>query len=528
MKRRNFIASTAATLAMPAVGHAQSARVFKWIPESDLAVLDPVWTTAYPTRGHAYLIFDTLYGQAGPRGGYGATPQMVAGHTVEDDGRTWKLTLREGLVFHDGTRVLARDGVASITRWSARDPIGQTLMARTDSLSAPDDKTIVFRLKKPFPLLPDALGKIAPNACVIMPARIAATDPFKQVTEMVGSGPFRFKADERVQGAHYAYERFAGYVPRPDGDVEWTSGPKVAHFDRIEWHVIPDAGTAAAAMKAGEMDGWLLPPGDLLPLLDRERHLKREPVYETGFEAWCRLNHLHPPFDNPAVRRALFPAIDQETEMVAMMGEDPALRKVPCGIFPPGSPMASDAGMENILPRPDAGRAKRALQAAGYQGETVVLLVATDFPTIKGASDVLANTMRRAGMTVDYQAMDFGTLVQRRVSKKPPAEGGWNAFCSFSTSSDFSTPATHFLLRCNGEKAFYGWPSSPRLEELHDAWFDAPDVAGQKKIAAEIQARAFVDVAYIPLGVFYNPSVYRRDVTDILHGFPIFWNMRRA
>jgi peptide/nickel transport system substrate-binding protein len=109
-----------------------------------------------------------------------------------------------------------------------------------------------------------------------------------------------------------------------------------------------------------------------------------------------------------------------------------------------------------------------------------------------------------------------------------PAEGGWNAFCSFSTSSDFSTPATHFLLRGNGEKAFYGWPSSPRLEALRDAWFDAPDLAGQKKIEAEIQAEAFVDAAYIPLGVFYNPRVYRRDVTYILHGFPIFWNMRRA
>jgi peptide/nickel transport system substrate-binding protein len=513
---------------MPAVGHAHSARVFKWIPESDLAVLDPVWTPAYPTRGHAYLVFDTLYGQAGPLGGYTATPQMVAGHTVEDDGRTWKLMLREGLAFHDGTRVLARDCVASVRRWGARDVMGQTLMARIDDLSAPDDKTIVFRLKKPFPLLPDALGKIAGNSCVIMPERIANTDPFKQVMEMVGSGPFRFKADERVQGALVAYERFAGYVPRPDGVVEWTSGPKVAHFDRIEWHVIPDAATAAAAMKSGEMDGWLLPPGDLLPLLDRERHLKREAVYDTGFQMWFRPNHLQPPFDNPAVRRALFPAIDQETEMVASMGDDPSLRKVPGGFFPPGTPMASEAGMDNILPRPDYDRARRALQAAGYKGETVALMVATDFSTIKAASDVVADTMRRSGMNVDYQAIDFGTLVQRRVNKKPPSEGGWNAFCSFATSSDFFTPATNFLLRGNGEKAIFGWPSSPRLEELRDAWLDAPDLARQKKIAAEVQAQAFADVPYIPLGAFYNPSVYRRDVTDIVHGLAIFWNMRRA
>jgi len=190
--------------------------------------------------------------------------------------------------------------------------------------------------------------------------------------------------------------------------------------------------------------------------------------------------------------------------------------------------MASDAGMDNILPRPDYDRARRALQAAGYKGETVALMVATDFPTIKAASDVVAETMKRAGMKVDYQAMDFGALVQRRVNKKPPAEGGWNALCTFATSSDFFTPATHFLLRGNGEKAYFGWPSSPRLEELRDAWFDAPDLGGRQKIAAEIQAQAFVDVPYVPLGAFYNPSVYRRDITDILHGFPIFWNMRRV
>ncbi|HKD74730.1 MAG TPA: ABC transporter substrate-binding protein, partial [Ktedonobacterales bacterium] len=105
------------------MGTAQSARVFKRIA-SNLSILDPVWTPDYATRTHGYLVYDTLYGQTGPRGGYTATPQMVDGHTVEDDGRTWKLTLRDGLVFHDGARVLARDCVASIRRWGARDSMG--------------------------------------------------------------------------------------------------------------------------------------------------------------------------------------------------------------------------------------------------------------------------------------------------------------------------------------------------------------------------------------------------------------------
>ena len=134
MRRRTFLAASAATLALPAVARAESQRVLKFIPQSDLAILDPVWTTAYVTRNHGYMVFDTLYGQTGKASGYKATPQMVAGHVIENDGKTWKLTLRDGLLFHNGERVLASDCVASIKRWGARDAFGQALLARTDEL----------------------------------------------------------------------------------------------------------------------------------------------------------------------------------------------------------------------------------------------------------------------------------------------------------------------------------------------------------------------------------------------------------
>ena len=77
----------AATLALPAIARAESQRVLKFIPQSDLAVLDPVWTTAYVTRNHAYMVYDTLYGQTGQKDGFKATPQMVAGHVVEENER---------------------------------------------------------------------------------------------------------------------------------------------------------------------------------------------------------------------------------------------------------------------------------------------------------------------------------------------------------------------------------------------------------------------------------------------------------
>ena len=310
MRRRTFLATSAATLALPAIAKAENQRVLKFIPQSDLAILDPVWTTAYVTRNHSYMIYDTLYGQTGKQYGYKCTPQMVAGHVTDNDGKTWKLTLRDGLVFHNGDKVLASDCVASIKRWGARDAFGQALMARTDELSAPDDKTIMFRLKQPFPLLPDALGHGASNMCAIMPKHIAESDPFKAITDFIGSGPFRFKADERVQGSLFVYERFDQYKPREDGEQSFTAGPKIVHFDRVEWHVQPDIGTKAATMQAGEADWWENPPADLLPLL-RKANVQTPITDHSGGPFLLRPNHLYPPFDKPAVRRALMGAIDQ-------------------------------------------------------------------------------------------------------------------------------------------------------------------------------------------------------------------------
>jgi peptide/nickel transport system substrate-binding protein len=204
MRRRRFLGTSAASLAAPRIAQAQGGRLLKFIPQSDLSVLDPVWSAAYVVRNHALMVFDTLYGvdQA-----YRIQPQMVEGHRVEDDGKTWLLTLRDGLFWHDREKVLARDCVASIRRWGARDSFGQTLMAATSELTPVDDRTIRFRLARPFPLLPAALGKPGTNVCVMMPERLANTDPFKQVSEMIGSGPFRFIAEDRVPGSLVAYER---------------------------------------------------------------------------------------------------------------------------------------------------------------------------------------------------------------------------------------------------------------------------------------------------------------------------------
>ena len=118
--------------------------MLKFLPQADLATLDPVWTTADVTRNHAHLVFDTLYGQDN---NFQPHPQMASGHTISADRWQWDITLREGLKFHDGSPVLARDCVASIQRWWQRDGFGGVLRAATDEVSAPSDRQIRFRLR---------------------------------------------------------------------------------------------------------------------------------------------------------------------------------------------------------------------------------------------------------------------------------------------------------------------------------------------------------------------------------------------
>jgi peptide/nickel transport system substrate-binding protein len=525
MRRRQFLAATAATLAMPALARGQSSQVLTVVPQADLAVLDPVWTTAYQTRDHATMVFDTLYGTDSS---FRAQPQMVEGALADADGKQWRLTLRPGLKFHDGTKVLARDCVASIRRWGARDSFGQALLAATDELSAPDDRTIRFRMKRPFALLPDALGKAPPSICAIMPERLAATDPQTQVTEMVGSGPYRYKQDERVPGSRVVYERFADYVPRPDGTPSGTAGPKQAHFERVEWRIIPEGGTVAAALQRGEVDWWLIPDVDLLAPLRRDAKLTVRNTDPSGFIATMRFNQLIPPFDNPALRRAVLAAVKQADYMTALAGTDPSLWRDGCGVFCPGTPLASDAGMAALTGPRDQAALQRALAAAGYRGERIVLLAPTNIASAKTLADITQDWMKTLGMNVDYQAMDWATLVQRRAKQDPIEQGGWNLYHTSWSGADQLNPAGHVFLRGNGKAATVGWPSSPQLETLREAWLQAPDLASQQKIAAQMQLQAFEDVPYVPLGQYFVPAIHQANLTGVLDGNPVFWNVRRS
>ena len=532
MRRRDFIqtgaAATAAALSRPALAQPAASRILRVIPQANLTSLDPVWTTAVVTRNHAYLVYDQL---VAVNAAFEPKPAMAEAWTASSGGLDWAFRLRPSLRFHDDTPVLARDAVASIRRWWARDSLGQTLATLTDELSAPDDRTIRFRLKRPFPLLPFALGKASPMPMFVMPERIAQTDPFKAITDATGSGPFRFVRGEWNPGSRAVWERSPFYTPR-DEPVDGIAGGRRANVDRVEWTVIPDSSTASAALASGEQDYWEYPLHDLLPLLRRTRGVTVGQRLAQGTYCGIRLNHLQPPFDNPAVRRALLMAVDQQDYLRAVAGDGEAGQPPPWGVcesvYACGDATETSVG-NDLLRLHSVERAAAALKASGYKGERTVILAPSDYPQINALSLVTADLMRRVGFNVDLAATDWGTVTQRRTSKEPAERGGWSVFHSTWGGADVHDPAVSQQTRTNRDGAWFGWPEDAEIETLRARWLETPDPAAQKEIADAIQVRAFETVPFIPLGYYWQPSAWRTNVTGT---FPCqvttFWNIGKT
>ncbi len=525
MHRRTLLGAGlggAMALARPALVRAQSASTLKFIPYADLALLDPA-VSAFITRNHVLMVFDTLF--AMDANGV-AQPQMLSGYTTAPDGLTWTLTLRPGLTFHDGSPVLARDAVASIQRWQVNDAFGQALAAATDELSAPSDTEIKFRLKFRFHLLPDALAHPTNTMAAIMPERLAKTPASARLVEMVGSGPFRYLANERVPGARNHYAKFEGYVPR-QGTPSFCAGPRIVNFDRVEWITTPDPSTQVAALRAGEVDWVEQPLMDLVPSLRANKALKVEVVETKGLIAYLRFNQLFPPFDNVAIRRVLLKAVNQREYMDAVVGGN-APYDAQCGSFPSGTPLANNAGMEALSGTHKIDDLKRELEQAGYKGERVVFLSPTDVPRINAIASVGVDMLRKLGMNVDDVSTDWGTAVQRSVSRQPIDKDGWNMFAAFSGGYDMSTPGSHQLLRGNGPRAYNGWPEAPKLEALRETFLATEDSASQLQIAREIQTQAMQDVPYLPLGSYFQPVAYTASLHDMPKGLIQFTGVKRG
>lgn len=532
MDRRTFLKAAAGSgvlamsggFAAPALSQGANARTLRFVPQANLANFDPIWGTQYVVRNAAALVWDTLYGVDEK-----LTPQrqMVESEEVSSDGLTWTFKLRPGLKFHDGEPVLAKDVVTSLVRWSARDPMGLMIRAIQQELTAVDDRTFRWVLKKPYPKMLLALAKNNAPCSFVMPERIAKTDPFQQITEYVGSGPMKFVRGEWVPGAKAVFERFADYVPR-DEPASWLAGGKRMMVDRIEWVIMPDPATASAALQNGEVDWWENPISDLVPILRGNRNVKVDIADPLGNIGAFRMNHLHPPFNDVKVRRAVLMAMNQEDYMRAIVGDDDKLWKPLPGFFTPDTPLYNEEGGD-ILKMKNLDAAKKLLAESSYKGEPVICVVAQDQPITKAQGDVTADLLKRLGMNVDFVATDWGTVGSRRAQKTPPGQGGWGMFHTWHAGADCINPAAYTAIRANGDKAWFGWPDSPKVEQEVTAWFEAKDLAGEQAAMKRLNKAALDDAVYAPTGFFLSYQAWRSNVEGVTKGpLPFFWGVKKA
>lgn len=495
------------------------------VMHSDLRVIDPGFTTAYITRDHGYMVYDTLLATDS---NFKIQPQM-ADWKVSDDKLTYTFTLRDGLKWHDGQPVTAEDCVASLKRWGRNDTMGQKLMDFTASIDVIDAKSFALKLKEPYGLVLESIGKPSSYTPFMMPKRLAETPAGQQIKEQVGSGPFKFVQAEFQPGVKAVYEKNADYVPRKE-PPSWTSGAKVVKVDRVEWITMPDAQTAVNALQSGDIDFMENLPFDLLPVLEANKDIKIDVLNKFGFQTLGRMNFLYPPFDNVKVRRAAFLAMKQKDVLDALVGN--AKYQKTCGaIFICDTPLESDVGAESLVKGNGMAEAKKLLAESGYDGTPVVVMAPGDVVTLKAQPIVAAQLLRDAGFKVDLQATDWQTVVTRRASQKPPKEGGWNMFFTNWVAADVSNPVANASVGGRGKNGgWFGWAEDAKIEELRDKFARSGSADEQKKLAADIQKQAYEQVIYIPLGQYLIPSGWRKSLTGIVDGpaTPVFWNIDKS
>ena len=522
LKKLGLSLAIGAIVAVGQVPTASAQKVLRAVMHSDVKIVDPIWTTAYITRNHGYMIYDTLFALDSKNE---VKPQMVEKVDISADKLTYTLTLRDGLFWHDGPPVTAEDCIASIKRWAAKDTLGQKVFSTfVAEMTSPDAKSIVIKLKEPTGMLLFALGKPSSNVPFMMPKRIAETDPNKQISEFVGSGPFVFNKDNWKPGDKAVYTKFDKYKPRSE-PADGLAGGKVVNVDRVEWLAISDQQQALNALSTGEVDMIEAPPHDLLPLVKADANLK---IVESpyGNQFTLRFNSTQPPFGNPKIKQAVWYALNQEDFLKATVG-DAAYYK-PCkSFYPCGTPMATDAWMDGLL----SGNTKKAqelLKEAGYNGAPLVLMASTDLAILTNLSPIAKQQLERAGFKVDMQSMDWQTLVARRAKKDAPSAGGWNIFHTSWVAGDILNPAMISFMNAACDKAAPGWPCDAELEKLREDFLRAPDLASQKAAAAAAQKRAIEYGTHVPLGEWFQPVALRKGVEGLLlTPATVFWNVSK-
>jgi len=517
-----FLVASVAAFALSA-GPSVSAQTLRVVMHSDVKIIDPIWSGAYITRNYGYMLYDTLFAVDAK---FAVKPQMVDSWETSEDGLTWTFTLRDDLEWHDGQPVTAEDCVASLKRWSARDSMGQKLASYGADYETVDAKTFKIVLKEKFGLMLQALGKPSSLVPFMMPRRVAETDPFKQIDEMIGSGPFTLDKADWKPGEKITFHKNRRYKPRPE-PMSGLSGGKVVKLETVEWVYLPDAETQINALINGEIDVIETPSFDHVPIIEKTKGLKINKSAVSNQYVF-RPNWLQPPFDNPKIRLAAAYALSQGEMLQANVG-DKRFYRVCKAMFTCDSPFASTAGMDGLI-EGSVDKARELLAEAKYDGTPIVMPQPTDLGAIKQIAPVAKAQLEKAGFKVEVQPMDWQSMISRLVTRKGPvSEGGWNAYGTSWSQLDILGPLMTPNLIATCEKARSGWPCDANMEKLRDAFVRADTLPEKKAAADAVQVYAMQVITHVPLGEWFSFSAARDNVEypTPLAPVTVFWGISK-
>ena len=495
----------------------------KVVPQADVKVLDPNFTTADITQLFSYMIYDQLFNMNSKME---PQPQMVETFQLSADATTYTFTLRPGLKFHDGQPVRGADVVASLKRWGNQG-IGNQLLRRSEHYKVLTENSFEIKLKKPWSITLRALGQLLGFVPHIMPERMALTSPKEQIRSTIGSGPFIFEDKEWVPGSKLVFRKNPDYIPRKEAP-SYTSGGKVVKVDRVEWHIIPDQATGQAALVTGEVDMLDNPDPTLVQVLRSDPNITVAPIDPLGIQGTLVLNHLVPPFNHPKARQAMLWMVNQEEYLRAIVG-DPAMFTVCPAYFICGSSLETNIGTEPLA-KQDLAKAKQLMKEAGYKGEKLVLMISVTHSFLNASGLVTAANLRKMGIDVDAQQMDWGTLVSRRGIKDDPrtSRSGWHLFHTATRTANLANPVTFSPLSGACDKAWFGWPCDQRIEDAKDEFAEAKNAAGRFSAAEKLQSLAIEVVPYINLGQHRNPAAWRSNLKGVVRSpAQVYWNISK-
>lgn len=516
-----FLAGGAILFAATRPVLAASQSVLRFAPHAALRVLDPVTTSAYVTRNHAFLVYDNLFSMDSK---YTPQPQMVDHWTILDDGLTWDFTLRDGLEFHDGTKVTSADVIASIKRWWQKDVIGVRLQAATNEITATDDKSFRIVLKEPFGIMLEAFARPSSIPLFIMPKRIADLPPTTVLEEVVGSGPFRFVQEEFRPGVGWTYVKNEKYVPRTE-PADGLAGGKVPNVDRIEAIWFPSPDTAMSALQSGELDIMeSINPDHRINFTGSDILLqpKGSPTIST-----IRFNWAQPPFNDIKLRQAVQAVATQQDYLDVVVGDPDAYRICPA-LFGCNTPLETDAGfIDSGIP--DIERAKKLVEESSYNGEKVVIITPGDLASFSALAPMTQQLLSSIGIQSEIQTMEWSAFLTRRANSGPVSDGGWNLAHAVFDGIDLISPLGNMNFDARGKDGYTGFIVDPETETLKTRYQQESDPEKQKEIAAEMQKRAYEQVFYIPLGTYDQYTAIRPEFANYVSSpVAILWGVGKS